>query len=96
MKVQSSRIKSQLVNKMHRTANVNEYSTRYSEAIDSRDTAPKGQWRAQSTSNKQGSDGFVNEWPDGAEGRDEYLEGTGISAVEIAHFLPGDYLSIRE
>jgi len=39
----------------HRTASVNEYSTRYSEAIDaSRKTAPD-EWRRQSSDNKQGS-----------------------------------------
>lgn len=37
----------------HRTANVNEYSTRYSEAID--DKQQTTEWRAQSKSNKQGS-----------------------------------------
>lgn len=39
----------------HRTASVNEYSTRYSEAIDSMDTTSESEWRAQSTANKQGS-----------------------------------------
>ncbi len=44
----------------HRTANVNEYSTRYSEAIDSaHKTSPK-EWRLQSASNKQGSEGFLD------------------------------------
>jgi thymidylate synthase (FAD) len=39
----------------HRTANVNEYSTRYSVAIDSgQETAPT-EWRSQAASNKQGS-----------------------------------------
>jgi thymidylate synthase (FAD) len=40
----------------HRTANVNEYSTRYSEAIDSaQSTVPEG-WRTQASQNRQGSD----------------------------------------
>lgn len=40
----------------HRTANVNEYSTRYSEAIDSaQSTLPSG-WRSQASNNRQGSD----------------------------------------
>lgn len=44
----------------HRTANVNEYSTRYSEAIDSNYiTTPDG-WRMQSTNNKQGSGEFFD------------------------------------
>lgn len=43
----------------HRTASVNEYSTRYSEAIDSvAATSPDG-WRTQSTTNKQGSGGLL-------------------------------------
>ncbi len=39
----------------HRTANVNEYSTRYSEAIDAAQTTPPDQWRTQAASNRQGS-----------------------------------------
>lgn len=39
----------------HRTASVNEYSTRYSEAIDSMDRTAVADWRSQSTDNKQGS-----------------------------------------
>lgn len=41
----------------HRTASVNEYSTRYSIAIDSAYETDPDQWRKQSTSNRQGSDG---------------------------------------
>lgn len=47
----------------HRTLNINEYSTRYTQAIDSCQTTPTDQWRAQSTTNKQGSSGFLTEWP---------------------------------
>jgi thymidylate synthase (FAD) len=43
----------------HRTANVNEYSTRYSVAIDAAQRTPPEEWRLQSTENKQGSLGFV-------------------------------------
>ncbi len=44
----------------HRTANVNEYSTRYSVAIDAAlETAPD-QWRLQASSNRQGSEGFLD------------------------------------
>ena len=49
----------------HRTASVNEYSTRYSEAIDDRLTTPADKWRVQSTANKQGSAGYLTNWPDG-------------------------------
>jgi thymidylate synthase (FAD) len=48
----------------HRTANVNEYSTRYSEAIDAAQrTSPEG-WREQSASNRQGSGELIDVEPD--------------------------------
>jgi thymidylate synthase (FAD) len=43
----------------HRTANVNEYSTRYSVAIDSAQTTTHEEWRLQATGNRQGSAGFA-------------------------------------
>src|SRR5215510_14447398 len=43
----------------HRTASVNEYSTRYSEAIDAAQTTPESEWREQAAGNRQGSHGFV-------------------------------------
>jgi thymidylate synthase (FAD) len=43
----------------HRTANVNEYSTRYSVAIDAAQHTPADQWRLQSADNRQGSGGFL-------------------------------------
>ena len=39
----------------HRTANINEYSTRYSLAIDAAQTTDPGEWRTQADSNRQGS-----------------------------------------
>jgi thymidylate synthase (FAD) len=39
----------------HRTANVNEYSTRYSIAIDAAQRTASDEWRVQSTANRQGS-----------------------------------------
>ena len=50
----------------HRTANVNEYSTRYSLAIDASQTTPPDQWRTQSASNRQGSEGFLDAGPGAA------------------------------
>jgi len=50
----------------HRTANVNEYSTRYSKAIDSTQTTQPGEWRTQAESNKQGSGASLPE-KDGAK-----------------------------
>jgi len=41
----------------HRTASVNETSTRYSIAIDAAQRTPPDAWRRQATSNRQGSEG---------------------------------------
>lgn len=43
----------------HRSASVNEYSTRYSLAIDAAQQTPAGEWRAQSSQNRQGSEGCL-------------------------------------
>lgn len=43
----------------HRTANVNEYSTRYSVAIDAAQRTPPAQWRLQAAGNRQGSEGGI-------------------------------------
>ncbi len=43
----------------HRTANVNEYSTRYSIAIDAAYETDPHAWRLQATVNRQGSEGFL-------------------------------------
>jgi thymidylate synthase (FAD) len=75
----------------HRTANVNESSTRYAPAIDSAQRVTD--WRAQSTDNKQGSAGSVTEWPTpdfvGAELREGKFENP-------AYHDPASYLSARE
>lgn len=44
----------------HRTASVNEYSTRYSIAIDAAQKTAPDRWRRQAARNKQGSEGFVD------------------------------------
>jgi len=44
----------------HRTASVNEYSTRYSVAIDAAQTTPADGWRRQSAANRQGSEGLLD------------------------------------
>lgn len=69
----------------HRMANVNEYSTRYSEAIDGCQKTPTDKWRLQSELNKQGSSGYVSEWP----------EDKTFAGIRDAH-KPGDWLSARE
>ncbi len=43
----------------HRTANVNEYSTRYSVAVNAMYSTRPDEWRIQATTNRQGSDGFA-------------------------------------
>jgi thymidylate synthase (FAD) len=45
----------------HRTANVNEYSTRYSIAVDATQRTPAGEWRKQAPGNRQGSEGCLDE-----------------------------------
>lgn len=40
---------------------MNEYSTRYSVAIDAAQTTPPDQWRFQAQTNRQGSSGFMDE-----------------------------------
>jgi len=74
----------------HRTASVNEYSTRYSEAIDSKDdTGPEG-WRQQSDRNRQGSEVGELGWPEGWS-KPEYLDPDTFDAT-----TPGGYLTQRE
>jgi thymidylate synthase (FAD) len=73
----------------HRTANINEYSTRYSEAIDSQQITSKEEWRLQSSSNKQGSSGFVTEWPD-------CLSEEEKASLTRDYGTPGNYLSVIE
>ena len=80
----------------HRTASVNEYSTRYSIAIDEAAITTWTNWRAQSKKNKQGSDTIAGDmsWPDG------FLEQEGLHenyrAAIGAGMTPGEYLSQRE
>ncbi|MAT16204.1 MAG: thymidylate synthase (FAD) [Planctomyces sp.] len=45
----------------HRTANVNEYSTRYSIAIDAAQQTEASEWRSQSQTNRQGSEDYLSE-----------------------------------
>jgi thymidylate synthase (FAD) len=45
----------------HRTASVNETSTRYSLAIDAAMTTTPDAWRKQATCNRQGSEGYLDE-----------------------------------
>lgn len=81
----------------HRTANINEYSTRYTEAIDAKQKTGTGEWRLQSGSNKQGSDGGVTEWPAGIisdDGKSVYFD-DGPRPYN-PRCSPGAYLSEQE
>lgn len=58
----------------HRMASVNEYSTRYSIAVDAAQQTDPDQWRTQSADNKQGSGGFLSD----AEGNNLTQEETEL------------------
>lgn len=81
----------------HRTANVNEYSTRYTEAIDSQQKTPLDQWRKQSTGNKQGSSGVLGDgWQD-ADALPDDLAAFSIGYGDDDQALsPGEFLSSEE
>lgn len=66
----------------HRTASVNEYSTRYSEAIDEMAVTPEDKWRLQSGTNKQGSSGTLDHWPEGSSSRLKYSD-SGQMGFEV-------------
>lgn len=76
---------------------MNEYSTRYSEAIDSAQKTEPEAWRAQATTNKQGSSGFVEAWIEGFRLDDNEGEcPLGAWAGQDYFASPGDYLSEKE
>jgi flavin-dependent thymidylate synthase len=72
----------------HRTASINEYSTRYTEAIDAMQCTAPDQWRLQATDNKQGSSGFLSTWDE------KFLDDFDESYT--AAVSPGLHLSTRE
>lgn len=75
----------------HRMASVNEYSTRYSEAIDARQETHQEEWRIQSQINKQGSTfaepiaPLEGHWAEVHKKLDPFFQEA-----------PGAYLSLRE
>ena len=77
---------------------MNEYSTRYSEAIDSAAVTADVMWRQQATANKQGSAGYVNVWPDDWQFADNTVTGPdGYSLSSIYDVsTPGKFLSYEE
>ena len=81
----------------HRTASVNEYSTRYSQAIQA--TSRATTWRAQSSNNKQGSLGEVTAWPEGFEVRLDDDSGDhplGGWVGSDYYCSPAEYLTTQE
>ena len=88
----------------HRTASVNEYSTRYSVAINSMQTTD--QWRLQSTTNRQGSEAGELKWPEGYrveppnDGRAGQVvldeAGRPRMLTLLDKYTPDEYLSARE
>lgn len=75
----------------HRAASINEYSTRYSPAIDSCQVTRPDEWRVQAKTNNQGSDGFLEEWPEiGTEIKD--ITGCYPSLKQC----PGEFLTDEE
>jgi thymidylate synthase (FAD) len=79
----------------HRTASVNEYSTRYTEAIDSQQTTSPQEWRLQATDNKQGSKGFLGEWPESVETEYHHNCEAMLGAPSFNNG-PGKFLSYME
>lgn len=77
----------------HRTASINELSTRYREAIEDKATTQPDAWRIQAKNNKQGSKGFLTSWPEGAE-IPGYLSEERIKQYREGSV--GEYLSDRE
>lgn len=79
----------------HRMASVNEYSTRYSDAIDTVAATLPGEWRLQSGSNKQGSSGLLGDW-DEIPQNDQTLAAFQSLTEPVEASSPGRYLSERE
>jgi thymidylate synthase (FAD) len=76
----------------HRTASVNEYSTRYTEALNFFQVTHPEEWRLQATDNKQGSSGFLEKWPE--ENNVQHIANMGYpSTIEQT---PGQFLSNDE
>ncbi len=80
----------------HRTANVNEYSTRYSEAINSAQKSHN--WRSQATGNKQGSGSCLTDWPEGynLEAYPTYGEDQLWRADPSGHKFCAPHLSVNK
>jgi len=80
----------------HRTANINEYSTRYTEALDFMQQTDAAGWRLQASDNKQGSSGFLTEWPEYSTGTENCPVDGSIMFHDDYDKDPGKILSINE
>lgn len=94
----------------HRTGSFNQVSGRYREMIDSMQETPTDKWRLQSTNNKQGSAGYLVDWPEHARIEEDYTsdseglpEACQVVTIPDTKVLvtkpnqgPGSYLSERE
>ena len=82
----------------HRMASLNEYSTRYSEALDGAMATDPDEWRLQATDNKQGSSRMLVLYPDCANVGVgfEVDDATGPQKAWRSTCSPGEYLSARE
>ena len=72
----------------HRTANINEYSTRYSVAIDSAQATKADEWRLQAESNRQGSEGSLE------KGKGEELSRKEMELQNLARNLYNERLDL--
>ncbi len=79
----------------HRTSSTNEYSTRYSIAIDEKQRTGKDKWRKQADKNKQGSGGYIADWPKNAEQIVPQYIDKELRAKLVAG-TAGEYLTWRE
>lgn len=85
-----------------RMSNVNEYSTRYSEAIDARQQTGPEDWRLQSSLNKQGSAEGVVDWPEPYKQQTADTYDTeskaylGKTPIVDVYGSAGEYLTARE
>jgi thymidylate synthase (FAD) len=73
----------------HRTASVNEYSTRYSQAIDAAQKTPEDGWRMQSALGKQGSEGVLGAEAGRALSREEEQLQARAREVYLARLAAG-------
>lgn len=80
----------------HRTAHVNEYSTRYSEAIDSQHCVDVDEWRLQSSTNRQGSGATLGNWESVPTDAKQVAQLKCLEQRMIKCDSPGLYLSLQQ